>query len=64
MNIEIEVNEESKLLEVQKLLIKESLNELSEGRIYRQQQIVDEFNQRMKRNKICVLKKLSLFLVF
>jgi hypothetical protein len=43
------VNEESKLLEEQKLLIKESLNEFSEGRIYNQQQIVDEFKQWIKK---------------
>ena len=49
MNKESEVNEESILLEEQKLLIKESLNELSEGRIYSQQQIVDEFKQRMEK---------------
>lgn len=49
MNLEIEVNEESILLEVQKLLINESLNELSEVRIYSQQQIVDEFKQWIKK---------------
>lgn len=49
MNLEIEVNEESKLLEVQKLLINESLNELSEVRICSQQQIVDEFKHWIKK---------------
>jgi hypothetical protein len=36
------------LLNEQKLLIDESLNDLSEGKVYSQQQVIDEFSQWLK----------------
>jgi hypothetical protein len=45
MKLEIELTEKYKLFEEQKLLLEESLNHLSEGKNYSQEQVVEEFNQ-------------------
>lgn len=48
MKLEIGLNEKSKLFEVQKLLLEDSLNDLSEGKIYSQEQVIEEFNEWIK----------------
>lgn len=48
MKLEIELNEKSKLFEEQKLLLEDSLNDLSEGKIYSQEQVIEEFNEWIK----------------
>ncbi len=47
--MEVEIAEKSLLSEEQKLLIDESLSDLNEGKIYSQEQIVDEFNRTKKK---------------